>query len=363
MTNIPNTADASRSRIDWVDYAKGLCIIFVVMMHSTLGVGKHGGEEGWMHLVVQWAQPFRMPDFFMVAGLFLAVVIDRNWRRYLDRKVLHFVYFYLLWVTIQFVVKAPNFASEHGWAHVPYLYLRALVLPFGTLWFIYMLPVMFVVTKALKFIPWYVMLAAAALLEAAPVETGILLVDEFAARYVFFFAGYALAQQIFKIAAWVQENRMISVVALLTWAVLNGLLVFNGVYHKETLDAQFNIIALGMGTLGALAIILVSSLLATLRWMDLVRYCGANSIVIYLAFFFPMIVSREILLRTGVITDIGTISAIVTATAVISPLVLYWIIEKIGFGKFLFERPEWAKLPSERDSSSAPNKRQIVPAE
>ena len=26
-------------RVDWVDYAKGFCIIFVVMMHSTLGVG------------------------------------------------------------------------------------------------------------------------------------------------------------------------------------------------------------------------------------------------------------------------------------------------------------------------------------
>ena len=26
------------SRIDWVDYAKGFCIIMVVMMHSTLGV-------------------------------------------------------------------------------------------------------------------------------------------------------------------------------------------------------------------------------------------------------------------------------------------------------------------------------------
>ena len=25
-------------RVDWVDYAKGFCIIFVVMMHSTLGV-------------------------------------------------------------------------------------------------------------------------------------------------------------------------------------------------------------------------------------------------------------------------------------------------------------------------------------
>lgn len=51
-------------RVDWVDVAKGFCIILVVMMHSTLGVEKAAGETGWMGLVVSFAQPFRMPDFF-----------------------------------------------------------------------------------------------------------------------------------------------------------------------------------------------------------------------------------------------------------------------------------------------------------
>ena len=32
-------------------------------------------------------------------------------------------------------------------------------------------------------------------------------------------------------------------------------------------------------------------------------------------------------------------------TASLSPLVLYWLIQKTGFGKFLFERPAWAHLP------------------
>ena len=32
-TNVPQTG-----RVDWVDYAKGFCIVMVVMMHSTLGV-------------------------------------------------------------------------------------------------------------------------------------------------------------------------------------------------------------------------------------------------------------------------------------------------------------------------------------
>ena len=117
------TADgtADRPRIDWVDYAKGFCIVFVVMMHSTLGVGNTLGQEGWLHSVVAFAKPFRMPDFFLISGLFLARVIDRDWRTYLDRKVVHFLYFYLLWTAIQFGVKAPQTPGTYR------LYLRPLI--------------------------------------------------------------------------------------------------------------------------------------------------------------------------------------------------------------------------------------------
>src|SRR5690349_23413432 len=117
------------------------------MMHSTLGVGAATGQTGWLHPVVAFTLPFRMPDFFLISGLFLAVVIDRDWRTYLDRKVVHFAYFYVLWMTIQFGFKAPGFAAENGWRYVGYLYLESFIEPFGTLWFIYLLPIFFVVTK------------------------------------------------------------------------------------------------------------------------------------------------------------------------------------------------------------------------
>jgi uncharacterized membrane protein YcfT len=55
-----------------------------------------------MHAVIAFAAPFRMPDFFLISGLFLANVITRDWKLYLDRKVVHFAYFYVLWMTIQF---------------------------------------------------------------------------------------------------------------------------------------------------------------------------------------------------------------------------------------------------------------------
>lgn len=117
-------APARPDRVDWVDYAKGICIVMVVMMHSVLGVEAAAGQTGFMHLVVMFAKPFRMPDFFLISGLFLSVVIDREWRTYLDRKVVHFAYFYVLWVTIQFGFKAPSFAAESSWHHVGYLYLN-----------------------------------------------------------------------------------------------------------------------------------------------------------------------------------------------------------------------------------------------
>src|ERR1700739_4877981 len=122
MTSTGTAAVAERSapsapgRIDWVDYAKGICIVMVVMMHSVIGVELAVGQTGFMIIWGRFAKPFRMPDFFLISGLFLPVVIDRDWRTYLDRKVLHFAYFYLLWVTIQFGFKAPSFAPEPGWS-------------------------------------------------------------------------------------------------------------------------------------------------------------------------------------------------------------------------------------------------------
>ena len=185
------------TRIDWVDYAKGICIVMVVMMHSVLGVEKAAGDTGFMHAFVVFAQPFRMPDFFLISGLFLAVVIDRDWRTYLDRKVVHFAYFYVLWMTIQFGFKAPGFAAEQGWRHVGLLYLESFIEPFGTLWFIYLLPMFFVVTKLSRGIPAVAVWVVAAALEMAHVATGWTVIDEFCARFVYFYSGYLFAAYVF----------------------------------------------------------------------------------------------------------------------------------------------------------------------
>ena len=339
-------ATYEKPRIDWVDYAKGFCIIMVVMMHSTLGVEAAAGKESWMHYVVAFAKPFRMPDFFLISGLFLARVIDRNWRDYLDKKVVHFLYFYVLWVTIQFVFKAPGFLAQGGVINVAQQYMLAFVEPFGTLWFIYILPVFFVATKLTKRIPPLAIFAVAAVLEIAPIHTGWIMIDEFAARFVYFFAGYWLASYIFGFAAGVQKAPGFALLGLLVWAVVNGVLVFAG-YG----DLPF--ISLALGFVGAAAIVATAALLANVNWFALLRYAGENSIVVYLAFFLPMAATRAALLKTGVIPDLGTVALIVTAMGVIAPLVFHAIVRGTRFD-FLFVRPAAFQLRSTRKAPLQP---------
>jgi hypothetical protein len=51
-----------------------------------------------------------------------------------------------------------------------------------------------------------------------------------------------------------------------------------------------------------------------------------------------MAVTRVVLLKTGVVTDLGTVALLVTAAGVTVPLVLRWIVEGTRFD-FLFRRP------------------------
>jgi uncharacterized membrane protein YcfT len=326
------TSAGTGERIDWVDYAKGICIVMVVMMHSVLGVEAAAGQTGFMHAVVAFAKPFRMPDFFLISGLFLSVVIDRDWRTFLDRKVVHFAYFYLLWVTIQFGFKAPAFAAESSWQHAGYLYLESFIEPFGTLWFIYLLPIFFVVIKATRKMPAPLILGIACVLEAMHIVTGWTVIDEFCARFVYIYSGYLFANYVFALSNGARARPWAAIAGLSAWALVNAGLVASGV-------SEWPVISLALGLAGACAIITIGTLLARAHLLNSLRFCGEHSIVIYLAFFLPMAATRTLLLKSGIIADIGTVSLIVTVAGVLGALAI-WRVALAARANFLFERPD-----------------------
>lgn len=358
----------SQTRLDWVDAAKGISILLVVMMYSAYSVGEDTGGIGFLHNIIAYATPFRMPEFFLISGLFLSQVVDRDWSRYADRRIVHYLYFYAVWAIISIAFKVGlatgnpiAVLTEMAWA---------IVQPHGVLWFIYVLALVSAAVKLLHMlrVPHWLAFAGAAALQIAPISTGAYAIDQFASFFVFFYTGYALAPIIFRIVGHAQARPLLAVAALGVWAALNGFLVFSPDYlflpdHFEMGYAALPGLNLILAIAGSLALCTIAALLTRLPFMAWLSWFGKQSLVVYLAFALPMSILRTILVKLDLITDTNLLSLVVFGFATIAPLVLLALVKWAGWGKFLFERPAWAHIPGTPGSLHPRIRPKSVPAE
>ncbi|RWD55384.1 MAG: acyltransferase [Mesorhizobium sp.] len=354
------------TRMPWVDTAKGLSIILVVMMYSAYNTGEYTGGVGFLHYAIGFATPFRMPEFFLISGLFLSQVIDRPWRRYIDRRVVHYLYFYVLWAVISIGLKIGIFSRDPaGMLHDLAL---AVVQPYGVLWFIYMLAVFGLVARILRELGvahWIVIAVAGALQMWAPHLESYAL-TQFAAYFVFFYLGFVMAPLVFRLVAWTQDRPAIAVAGLFAWAIVNGLLVYSPGYAVEPVGMQMGLAAwpplhLALAVAGAVALCVAGGFLSKFASMEWLRWLGEHSLVVYVAFTIPMSIFRGLALASGLLTDTGMLSLAVLLVSVISPVIFYFIGKRTGFGNFLFERPAWAHI-DEPNAGQISNKGVARPA-
>jgi len=184
-------AAGAGSRVAWVDAAKGLSIVLVVLHHAVYFLDTSGlaplpvvaGNEALASL--------RMPLFFLASGLFVAGPLAAPWRTLLHKRVAFFLWLYLLWTTIRFTFFAtlvPEGVDPDDSAN-PLNVLLALVLPGPSMWFLYALALFSVVGKLLRPVPVAVQLAASGVLSAVA-GAGLLEIDSrwvAICRFLFFF--------------------------------------------------------------------------------------------------------------------------------------------------------------------------------
>jgi uncharacterized membrane protein YcfT len=331
----------NKQRITWVDYAKGICIVAVVTFYVTTHVEDILQAHGWMHRVIVFAQPFRMPDFFLLSGLFVAPVLGRPLRAYLDTKVLHFLYFYVLWITLRFVLQDGSALLGSGAPAALRGFLTLFIQPHGQLWFIYLLPAFFLTVRVLRSLPPALVLLLAVGLKLAEFNTGWKLIDRYTMYFIYFYAGYVFAPQIFALAAWAQDHRRQACALLAGWFAAHLLIVLKGWAYLPGMP-------LALGFAGATAVLIASSLLCGIAWMHWLRYLGQHSLVVYLGFVVPMALMRKLLTAQHVVSDPGTISLGVIVGSIAGAILMYWAVRHTPL-RFLFARPRWLQL----DRSSA----------
>jgi uncharacterized membrane protein YcfT len=317
-------------------------------MHSALGVGFAVGENGWLHAVVAFAKPFRMPDFFLVAGLFAGRSMAGPWRIFLDRKIVHFVYFYALWLLIALVVKSGALGLTTPLAFAA-AYLWGFVEPFSSMWFIQLLPILYLATRFVRRLPAPIVVCAAVVAHVAAASapdggiyamgsklTGWTSLDSFLLFFVYFYVGHRFAAAIFAFAQTIAKRPVALLAGLAAWGIAEAFCVARGLPEWPGATLVF-------GFAGALAVIACAVLLDGLGVLRGLAYCGRHSLVIYLSFFLPMAASRVALVKLGWIADVGAMSLVVAAGAVGGPL----LIDRLTLGgplAFLYTRPAWARI-------------------
>lgn len=331
---------ASQNRIDWIDYSKGICMILVVMMHTVINYEFLAGSEGWLRPVVNFAQPFRMPDFFLIAGLFLHRSIHSDANSYFDRKVIHFAYFYLLWLLILMPFRELDvlFADPIAFSK---LVLIAVIEPVNALWFLHMLAIFYVVVRVTRNVPIWLMLGIGLALntayQAGLVETDWTVINRFADRFIYFYIGYVAAHAIFRWAERIRGNTSLLIGGLLVWGGANWYVASLGYHHLPLLAPL-------IGLIGAAAVCALGVVMAKHQVGQAVRYVGQNSLVVYLTFYIPMKVTEKVIDKIGdPLESVGLSTAIILFVAVASPLVFARLIRGTPLN-VLYERPSAFKL-------------------
>lgn len=330
-----NAATVSKQRIDWIDAAKGLTIILVVMEHTTFGVQNAVGHLPLVFgTIAEFAKPFRMPLFFLVAGLFAYKALYGDLRKFVDSKIVHFAYFYVLWSVIQIGIKIL-IPHEGAWA-VTYVDLLMIpIQPFAVLWFIYALALFFMTLRLLRSArPFFIFFFAVALY-FTQLDTGWMLLDEFAWRFVWFVAGVYGAKQVFEIADWARAQPAKGLALGLLLLACVASVVFSRLIDIRSLE-------LLMGFAGGAAAVMLVSILASAGYAKPLSWVGKHSLYIFLSFFLPMAVIRVGMVKLG-FENGDLITFIATTVAVISPIIVFRLLEKTPLS-FLYVRPDAFRL-------------------
>jgi len=199
------------ARLAWVDAARGVCVLLVVLLHVRIFVyaplaPPTNGIEIWTQLT-EFFGAFRLPLLFVVSGLVASKRVRAGWsdRRTVLRAV-SLYWLYLVWLTVyallSIVFISPGIPFR---VMTPLHYLEQVFVPDSMLWFIFALAASVVLLSSLHRVRPTVMLAVLAI---ASVATGAMPLTRDEALWlhvvyyaVFFAVGVYLAPALRALAA------------------------------------------------------------------------------------------------------------------------------------------------------------------
>lgn len=269
---------------EWIDFAKGVAIILVVLYHCGLFLSELDLAEGTGR-IRSLLNFYPMPLFFFVAGLTSRRMLTWSFPDLWRRRLLTLVYLYFLWSIMRvlfYLVVPPLRGSSESAPTDPFNIAVLPVLPTSSYWFVWALAIITLIAWLLRAVPPPVQIAAAGALAVAATTPWLLDTDNVgwdrvAQNLVFFLVAMFFPHQAYRFAGRVRIWHAVALAVL--YAVLAVVIV---VFHASRITGVVLLecaVAVGLG-------IAASTLLVRLRFLSFVSALGQRSFQIYLVHLF-----------------------------------------------------------------------------
>ncbi|MGY0565538.1 MAG: acyltransferase family protein [Paraglaciecola chathamensis] len=349
--------------VDWIDLAKGICILLVVYHHCVqstylLPTASLGHTESLFINIYEALRvklvPLRMPLFFMISGfLVYRAATTYNWSNVFYKRIQTIFYVYLLWGAIQFIFlyffqifttleETQETAIISNYATSFLEYSKLIVIGSSSLWYLYALPIYFVICKLLSKAPF--------------ICFGIFLIINLASDYyhldfptssiarngIFYAIGCFLGPVIFPLVNKLNYNAFIYIFGIIAFKISLTLV---------------NVDHFIINTL-----LVVSIMILFLNWFQknwdipMLRWIGRRTLSIYVIhyiilkfiayFIIPYMMAAGFFNNDQFALAWYTSYPLIGTFLATSISLLIWKLTNRGYGRYLYTSPEYARTSS-----------------
>jgi len=351
----------TKSRLAWIDYARGIAIILVLYRHIFEGISRSGveaAEYSWLEHANIIFYSFRMPLFFILSGVFIAKSLaKRGVKDLIVNKVNILLYPYLLWSVIQITLQIAlgNYVNaDRSWKDYGYVLLYPRMI--DQFWYLYALfnvTVIYILTKEkLGFKVWhqlaagFVLYLIASYVAVRHIDTGF--IYDICHFYMFFAIGELIADKILDTNRYPVYSSWKTFFLLLPlfaagqyYFLVTNLSMNNNLFVEEHQPLVFAVIAL----IGCAFMINISFLLQRYDTAKPLKIAGFHSLYIYVSHVLVASAVRMVLVKVFHLTWLPALLVICLCFAVVIPILLYKFAMRIGaYWMYSLEKPKTIQL-------------------
>jgi fucose 4-O-acetylase-like acetyltransferase len=307
-------------RIAWMDAARGIGIVLVVVGHVERGLLGSGIAKGtawsWLDYAVY---SFHMPLFFLIAGLHVPRGLEKGRLPFLRDKLATVAYPYVLWSLIQgaALVGAASVTNGHAeWTDLLLIGWR----PISQFWFLYALMAFHLTVLVLGIRPLPIGALAAASLLASYVLGFEDLPENLLHSFPFFVAGILLSSRCLR---WGRVRAARLPLLLIPFAVAVMLSA------KPAAFSPVSIWALPAGLLGIAGVCAIARSLGGAA-LAVCAGLGRMSMTVYVLHILAAAGTRIAMQRMGVEPSPVTYFPVCVLAGVLLPVLAHRVLERAG---------------------------------